>query len=358
MRSVHQDIKGSYSRRVLDIHQLRVLSEIARVGSYTEAAKSLGYSQPALSYHMRCLERTLGVPLTVKVGRRAQLTDAAVRLAERADAVLGGLRAVEQEFRALAAEPSGTVRLSAIQSACTAVVPGAMARLRSTHPAVETVINQATCTDSYRLLRSGQTDLAIMCDLDTLDPTHQSVANSPGLLRIPLLTDRRCVLLPSDHPLAERPTLTLADLCEERWVLEPNRTRFLAGCAEAGFTPKVVATADEHVTVHCLVAGHVGVAAVDALGLLSQRDARVVVRPLDDWPTRHVFALLWPEMAKVPAVAALLEATQAEVKERFGTAAEHTDPQAGPLAGLVMSAPEAMQASDIQAPGAIEAAAS
>jgi hypothetical protein len=85
---------------------------------------------------------------------------------------------------------------------------------------------------------------------------------------------------------------------------------------------------------------------VDALGLLSQHDARVVVRPLDDWPKRHVFALLWPEMAKVPAVAALLEATRAEVKERFGTTGGHAAPQSGSLAGLVVSAPEAIQAPD------------
>lgn len=302
---------------MLDVHQLEVLVEIARVGSYTEAAKSLGYTQPAVSYHMRCLQRAVGVPLTVKVGRKAQLTAAAVKLAEQAETVLSGLRSVEQEFRAFTAQSGGQIRLSAIQSACTSVVPGAMARLRDGWPNVEVVLNQAACPVSYRLLRSGEVDLAIMCDLDVPDPAQQTVTPEADLLRIPLLTDRRCVLLPSNHPLAGRQALSLAELSGERWILETGRTRFLATCAEAGFEPKIVATTDDQGTIHRLVSSHVGVATMYGLGLLPQQDDSVVVRPLSDWPTRRVFALLWPDLFKLPAVSALVSALRAEVKERF-----------------------------------------
>ncbi|MEV6537146.1 LysR family transcriptional regulator, partial [Streptomyces sp. NPDC051639] len=136
-------------------------AEVARTGSYTAAAKALGYTQPAVSYQMRGLERAVGVPLAVRVGRTVQLTAAGRRLAIHADSVLAAIRAVENEFETLAAHSADVVRLSAIQSAC--VVPGAMARLRREQPDIEVTLHQASCPDSYRLLRSGEIDLALMC---------------------------------------------------------------------------------------------------------------------------------------------------------------------------------------------------
>jgi DNA-binding transcriptional LysR family regulator len=173
-----------------------------------------------------------------------------------------------------------------------------------------------------------------MCDLDVPDPAQQIVAPEDDLLRIPLLTDRRCVLLPSDHPLAGRQALTLAELSGERWILETGRTLFLATCAEVGFEPKVAATTDDQSTIRSLVSSHVGVAMMDALGLLPQQAAGVVVRPLSDWPIRRVFVLLWPDLIKLPAVSALVGALRTEVKEQFkatGPAGrDGTEPGRGP----------------------------
>jgi DNA-binding transcriptional LysR family regulator len=302
---------------MLDVHQLRVLAEVARTGSYTAAAKALGYTQPAVSYQMRGLERTVGVPLAIKVGRSVQLTAAGRKLATHADSVLAALRAVENEFEALAAHTADIVRLSAIQSTCVAVVPGAMAKLRRNHPDIEVILHQAACPDSYRLLRSGEIDLALMCDLDISDEAQQTVVPDAQMMRLPLLTDRRCVLLPADHPLAARPTLALEDLATERWILETGRSRFLVNCAKAGFEPRVTATTDDQTTIHNLVANRVGIAMMDGLGLAPQQDPQLAIRPLSDWPRRRVYALLWPDMIRVPAVSALLGSLRMAVDERF-----------------------------------------
>ncbi|MEV6536153.1 LysR family transcriptional regulator [Streptomyces sp. NPDC051639] len=301
---------------MLNVHPLRVLAEVARTGSYTAAAKALGYTQPAVSYQMRGLERAVGVPLAVRVGRTVQLTAAGRRLAIHADSVLAALRAVENEFETLAAHSADVVRLSAIQSACVAVVPGAMAKLRREQPDIEVTLHQAACPESYRLLRSGEIDLALMCDLDIPDE-EQTTLPDAQMLRLPLLTDRRCVLLPADHALAARATLTLEDLADERWILETGRSRFLAKCAKAGFEPQVTATTDDQTTIHNLVASGVGIAMMDGLGLEPLYEPQLAIRPLSDWPRRRVYALLWPDMIRVPAVSALLRALRQAVDERL-----------------------------------------
>lgn len=310
-----------------DPRQLQVLAEVARTGTYTAAADALGYTQPAISYQMRMLERSVGAPLVTRRGRGIQLTPEGRALARHAGTVLAALRTAEDELAALTAPEAGRVRLSAMQSSCVSLVPRALGTLRRTRPELEVTVTQAECRVSHGLLLEGAVELAVMCDLDfkdtdpsgTSDGTRDStgtpdstgdpsVAVDPRLRRVPLLTDRRCVLLPADHPAAASPTVSLADLAGERWVLESGRTRFLAACRDAGFAPRIAATADDQLTLHSLVANRIGLAVMNELGVTAHFDPRVVARPLADWPVRRVFALLWPDTLRIPAAAALLHA--------------------------------------------------
>ncbi len=302
---------------VIELRQLTVLAEVCRSGSYSAAADHLGYTQPAISYHMRALERAVGMPLTVKAGRGVRLTPAGHRLAERARGVLAGLRDVENEFEALAARTRGRVRMSSVQSVCVAVLPAALARLGASRIEVEVELGQTASHDAYRLLDSGETDLAIVADDE---PGEAAEPAETPLRRVPLLVDRRHVLLPRGHALAGRRSVRLADLARERWILERDREQLLRRCAEAGFEPRVVTTTDDQATTLGLVGDGVGIALMDGLGLLPRPDPRVEPRPLDDWPRRHVCALLRPEAARVPAVAALLEALRAVAVEQSGDA--------------------------------------
>ncbi|MFJ5223982.1 LysR family transcriptional regulator [Streptomyces sp. NPDC088400] len=298
---------------MLDIQQLAVIAGVARAGSYTAAAELLGYTQPAVSYRMRSLERAIGVPLTVRSGRGVRLTPAGHRLAERAETILATLRAVENEFGAYAAQARGTVRVSAIPSVCVALLPEAVARLRAARPDVGVVADKATSGDAYRALREGTTDLALVVETETeSEPDDVSTTVS-----IPLLSDLRCVLLPAGHHLAEQRTLGLADLFDEEWILDSGRSEFLSACAEIGFSPRTAAITEDHATAHGLVAHGVGVALTHGLALPPYQDPRVAIRPLRDWPVRRVHAVLRPETMKVPAVMALVSAVRATADARM-----------------------------------------
>lgn len=288
-----------------------MLAEVARTGTYTAAADALGYSQPAVSYQMRMLERTVGAALVTRSGRGIRLTEVGQTLARHAETVLAALRTAQDEVATLTSSGGGQVRLAAMQSGCVALVPAALGAPRRSHPELEVVVTQTECPVSHGLVLGGEVELAMMCDLELDQLDGQSVSPDPRLLRLPLLSDRRCVLLPADHPLAAAPTVALDELAGERWVLESGRERFLAACQEAGFTPKVAATSDDQLTIHCLVANRIGVAIMNELGVGAHSDPRVVARPLRDWPSRRIFALLWPDMARVAPVAALLDSLRA-----------------------------------------------
>jgi len=76
---------------MLDSRRLRVLCEVARHGSFSGAAESLGYTQPAVSRQIATLEAEVGTTLIRRVPKGALLTDAGRLLVDRAEAILARL---------------------------------------------------------------------------------------------------------------------------------------------------------------------------------------------------------------------------------------------------------------------------
>ena len=295
----------------MEVQQLRVLVEVARTGSYTAAASALGYTQPAVSYQMRRLQQAVGAPVVVRVGRGLELTEIGRVLVRHADTVFSVLRAVDQDMASAVARGGGRVRIAAYQSGIVTFVPRLITRLRETHPQIRLSVVQAEPVQARQLVRDGEADLGLLCNwANEALPEGEST-----MLRRELITDRRCVLMREDHPLANQDVVQLHDLAEHDWVMESFRDRFEAACTTAGFEPRVVATVDDVGTIQTLVASGLGVSLMSELNLAVGLLPGLVFRPLADWPLRRTYALLWPDLAKVPAVAAVLAAMRALARD-------------------------------------------
>ncbi|MEU3186707.1 LysR family transcriptional regulator [Streptomyces sp. NPDC006923] len=287
---------------MLDVHQLQVLAEVARTGSYTAAAASLGYTQPAVSYQMRRLQQAVGAPLVVRVGRGLELTETGHTLVRQADAIFSVLRAADQEVASVVARGGGLVRMVAFQSSFVTLVPQLIGRLRSTYPEVRVTVVQAEPVEARRMIRTGEADLGLLCNWENEDlPEGEGT-----MLRQELMTDRRCVLMREDDPLAGRASIDLSALSSRDWVMESFRDRFMAACTNLGFQPRITATVDDVSAIQALVASGLGISLISELALYAHVAPGLVHRPLRNWPLRRTYALLWPDMARVPAVATVL----------------------------------------------------
>jgi DNA-binding transcriptional LysR family regulator len=96
-----------------DVASLRVFVEVARAGSLSAAARSLGVAISAVSKRLSALEAALGVRLLTRSPRGMQLTEAGRVLAERAPAALGEVDAAFAAARERGAAPAGVLRVSA-----------------------------------------------------------------------------------------------------------------------------------------------------------------------------------------------------------------------------------------------------
>lgn len=304
--------------RPVDAATLRLVKAIADTGSFTGAARELGYSQPAVSQHVRRLERRLGTAVVDRSGRQVRLTEAGAVLARHATAVLATLAAAEEEVAAVAGLRAGRVRLVAFPSSSATLVPKALRLVRDRHPGVEVSFAEAEPPQSLALLREGECDLAVAFSYPGAD-LGRGQDDLAGLEAVPLLTDPLHVALPRTSPLADRPSVALTDLAQETWIAGCPKCRghLLAACAAVGVQPRIAYATDDYVAVLGLVAAGLGVALIPGLVRESAHSHDVVIRPLAPASVREVVAVTTPDLRRVPAVAAMLVALQ-EVSAAHG----------------------------------------
>ena len=100
---------------MVDVRRLKVLCEVARCGSFSAAAASLGYTQPAVSRQVALLEAELGTILVRRLPQGVALTDAGRVLVSRGQAILAQLDDLEGEVGALAGLRGRTAALRRLQ---------------------------------------------------------------------------------------------------------------------------------------------------------------------------------------------------------------------------------------------------
>ncbi|MEU5887253.1 LysR family transcriptional regulator [Streptomyces sp. NPDC047461] len=215
----------------MDPHLLRTYVTVARLASFSEAARELGYTQSAVSQHIQALEQDLGAPLLTR--RPVLPTAAGERLLEHAGPLLLRLDAARADVVRMAAAPEYGLTLAAAPTALGVHVPAAL-------PAAGVTLRVLAREAVPVAVATGTADLGLVDGLaapsDPLRLPDVAPLNTRGAGEEPV-----CVLLPDAHPLARRPGLRIADLADARWLDAPDAGLPLAHLRAAngghGFRP-------------------------------------------------------------------------------------------------------------------------
>ena len=148
----------------LSIHlqQLVYLREVERAGTFTEAARRLHVSQPALSQSLAELERRVGLPLFEARGRRRELTEVGREAARFASEVLGRTADFRDWVEAYREGGAGTLTVGMIDAASLYALPEAVRRFRRQHPEVRLQLIVDTSTALVERLQRFELDLAFV----------------------------------------------------------------------------------------------------------------------------------------------------------------------------------------------------
>ncbi|MFF3942218.1 LysR family transcriptional regulator [Streptomyces phaeofaciens] len=215
----------------MDPHLLRTFVTVARLASFSEAARELGYTQSAVSQHIAALEQDLGAPLLTR--RPVAPTTAGERLLEHAGPLLLRLEAARADVVRMAAAPALGLTLAASPAA---LPPRVLAAL----PPAGVTLRVLARDDVPAAVAAGTADLGLVDGLAApSDPLR--LPDVAPLTTYAVAEEPVCVLLPAAHPLAGRAGLRLGDLADARWLDSPDTAlpldRLRAANGGRGFRP-------------------------------------------------------------------------------------------------------------------------
>ncbi|KIQ65574.1 LysR family transcriptional regulator [Kitasatospora griseola] len=273
---------------MIDVQRLAVLREVARRGSFNQAAAALHCTASAVSQQIAALERSLGAAVVERSTRGVTLTETGRVLVEAADSIAAELADTEQRITRLTAVRTGFT-VATFASGGRRLLPGALAGFVADHPEVELTILEAEPEDSLPAVREGRADLVLAYHLDGPPPARPG--DRSGLDWTSLVEDPLRVVLPRRHPLAQSApaALHLAELADQRWILGCRKSagQLSRFAALAGLDLRISCTATDYEFAQSLVRSGVGIALIPQIGLADHPE--LVALPLaEPAPRRHL----------------------------------------------------------------------
>jgi molybdate transport repressor ModE-like protein len=289
----------------LDPRSLVVLHLVGRTGSMSAAARDLGWTHPAVSQHVKRLERAAGCELVERWGRGVRLTPAGEVLARHAAEVAAALTAARDCLPDLARGRPPRLRVAAFPTACATLLVDAITALAAAEPALRVDVRQAEPPEALAALADGLADVAVTF--------HDDPPRGPGVTH--LGRDPLLVALPPAHPLAAAGVVTgsvaVRDLRDTAVIAgcPVCQARFLRHCARESVHPELHhQVTDDHVLMQAMVAAGQGVAVLPGLALAAHRRPDVVALPLDPPLHREVAVRIPAQRPAPPAAHHLLDA--------------------------------------------------
>lgn len=296
----------------MELRHLIYFEAVARHEHVSKAAVELMVSQPAITKQLHDLERELrGGPLFERVGRRLRLTETGRAFLGHTRAILAQVEAARAEMRERGDLHGGRVGIGAPPTVSERLLPDVLRAFHRSYPELELQVHEGSTSDLMALLDRGEIELAVV----TLPVTAR------GLRVTRLFSERLVVIVERGHALAGRPSVAMAALAEERFLLySPGgyvREATLRACREAGFLPKVVLDSGSMELLLRLAEAGLGIAVIPPLAL--KGDERLAVLELEGAPLERTMALVSRETrALTPAAQRLHDYLAAELTRPAG----------------------------------------
>lgn len=288
------------------LRQLELFCAAAQTGSFAAAAQDRYVTPNAVAAAVGDLETTLGLRLCVR--RRARglvLTTAGDALWKRAQRLLLTTEEVVFSLTDSDGTPRGPVRVGCYTTLAATVIPQLWAQVGEQLPEVDLDVVEGTVTDLVEQLNDGQLDMMISYEVGL--PTELSTQV--------LFTTEPHIILPQDHPQADRESLPLTALEEEQLILldlPPAGDNTLELIRHHGVRPQIAHRTTSFELVRSMVARGFGYSllfqhpSID----VSYEGRQLVSRPTDPPLGAEPVVLSWPSdiqlTARATAVAQLM----------------------------------------------------
>jgi LysR family transcriptional regulator, cys regulon transcriptional activator len=261
----------------MNLHQFRFVQEAVRRNlNLTEAAKALHTSQPGVSKAIIELEEELGVEIFARHGKRLKrITEPGQHVMKSIELIMrevGNLRRIGEQF---SAQDSGTLSIATTHTQARYVLPLPVAKLRDVYPKVNVSLHQGAPDQVARMVIDEVADIGI---------ATESLSDYGELVTLPCYEWQHVLVLPQDHPLAQKERIALEDIAQEPIITyHPSftgRTRIDQAFAQRKLQPRVALEAIDSDVIKTYVRLGLGIGIVAEMAVKDDSNSDLSVRPL------------------------------------------------------------------------------
>jgi DNA-binding transcriptional LysR family regulator len=282
----------------MTLTQLEIFSLVAELRGFTAAAHRLEISQSAVSHALKSLEQELGVELLRRHQSQVELSDIGQQLLLRARAMLGLANTLRQEAADARGMKRGTLRIGSFgPTSSIKLLPRILQHYRAAHPGIEVHIDEGPDRQVIQWLEERRIDIGFVVLPQERFDTFR------------LIEDQMVALLPADHELAGRDSLSLSDLCHDPFVLtEAGSSELVSRLFNAArLTPNIRYRCSQLLSTLDTVGRGNALTVVAEGSLPDDNDNRYVKKPLSPTISRQVGLAVLDQRQSSPATLAFIK---------------------------------------------------
>lgn len=186
------------------LRQFRVFEAVASRLSFTQAAKSLHLSQPAVSMQVKQMEEQVGLPLFERIGKQVYLTEAGGEIYHYSRAIGQLLSEAEEVINELKGSQRGRLTIS-VASTANYFVPALLGTFHDRFPNITVSLDVTNRETLLRQMEENEVDLVVMGQ-----PPEEMDLEAGAFMENPLV-----VIAPPDHPLAREKNIPMSRMEDE-----------------------------------------------------------------------------------------------------------------------------------------------
>lgn len=215
---------------MIEVHELEIFLAAAEYENFSAAARKLHLSQPAISFQIQALEQQLNVQLFQRTGRRIALTEAGRDLLPMARELVNLSTRIEETMCAQQGVVKGDLQIGCSTSPGKYILPHLIGAFRRVYPQVQFRVQVMDRSGVEQKLLNKEIHLGVM----GLGSKNKDIES------FPFFVDDLALIVPIDHPWANRASVGPEELGRTDWILREEgaatRELVLAHLAEFGVT--------------------------------------------------------------------------------------------------------------------------
>ena len=291
---------------MFSLHQVEIFHTVAIEGSISRAAEALYLSQPAVSQHIRSLEKDIGVQLLVRGRRGVTLTPAGEVFLKYAQQLV--MLSREARESTLLAAHNGQQRrylhIGATPGIGACLMPHWMNDFYSVNHHITLALKVLSTSELVRRLAGPDIALAVVGD----------VISSSSVVEVTHLWDEEAVIVVGrGHPLWSKEKIKAEELSQHAFAMRENNSLAhaweLQTLAEFGVIPHTVAEFNTTAAIKQAVSSGMGIALLPCFSIKNEVETgRLKCLRLEEGVLRRPIHLLWtPASLQLPGAEAFVQ---------------------------------------------------